>query len=83
MSEWQPIETAPKNGTPFLAAESEKKGRQTGGVLVRAAQTYPHKFEQKVDGGWHPAFIAPKVWSRERPSNKRAANDEDKGRKAK
>jgi hypothetical protein len=62
MSAWQPIDTAPMDGTPFLGARTVANGRRMGGALFRASQEYlRHIFEQKIDGCWQPAIFTPKV----------------------
>ena len=65
MSEWFPIETAPRDGTVFRASRSLKRARKSGGQLFRAAQIFPrHRWEQFA-GTWCPAFFNPAVWSKE------------------
>lgn len=60
---WFSMETAPKDGTLFAGARTVSQGLKTGGVILRASQTFlMHAFEQKIGSEWHPAVVRPKVW---------------------
>lgn len=51
MSGWQPIETAPRGGTCFLASRQER-GESVGGIVVARRKT-----------GWSEWYTVPGDWS--------------------
>ena len=52
MSEWQPIETAPKDGTPFFGWEEPQRGNQWPVVIMWSEYDDEGKDEIGEEGFW-------------------------------